>query len=54
VRFARLIDRRVGAFGRPSAGAAFGGDLSLWWLHARWRLCVPCVWPDPGWLIQVE
>jgi hypothetical protein len=29
VRFARLIHRRVRAFGRPSAGAAFGGNLSL-------------------------
>jgi hypothetical protein len=29
VRFARLIHRRVRALGRPSAGAAFGGNLSL-------------------------
>jgi hypothetical protein len=28
VRFARLIDRRVRAFGRPSARAASGGNLS--------------------------
>jgi hypothetical protein len=29
VRFARLIHRRVRALGRPSAGAAYGGNLSL-------------------------
>jgi len=32
VRFARLIYRRVRALGRPLAGAAFGGNLSLTWL----------------------
>jgi len=32
VRFARLMHRRVRAFGRPSAGAAYGGNLSLTWL----------------------
>jgi hypothetical protein len=32
VRFARLIHRRVRAFCRPSAGAAFGGNVSLHWL----------------------
>jgi hypothetical protein len=32
VRFARLMQRRVRAFGQPSAGAAFGGNLSLAWL----------------------
>jgi hypothetical protein len=29
VRFARLIHRRGRAFGRPAAGAACGGNLSL-------------------------
>jgi hypothetical protein len=29
VRFARLIQRRVRAFGRPLAGAAFAGNLNL-------------------------
>jgi hypothetical protein len=29
VRFARLIQWGVRALGRPSAGAAFGGSLSL-------------------------
>jgi hypothetical protein len=29
VRFARLIHRRVRALGRPVAGAACGGNLSL-------------------------
>jgi hypothetical protein len=28
-RFARLILRHGGVLGRPSAGAAFGGNLSL-------------------------
>jgi hypothetical protein len=32
VRFARLIHRRGRAVGRPLAGAACGGNLSLPWL----------------------
>jgi hypothetical protein len=32
VRFARLIHRRVRAFGGPAVRAAFGGNLSLPWL----------------------
>jgi hypothetical protein len=35
VRFARLIQRRVRAFGRPTARAAFGGNLSLTWWPPR-------------------
>jgi hypothetical protein len=35
VRFARLMDRRVRAYGQPSADAAFGGNLSLTWLPRR-------------------
>jgi hypothetical protein len=46
VRFARLIDRRVRAFGRPLAGAACGGNLSLTWLPLRvtWH---DCPWTQP-------
>jgi hypothetical protein len=36
VRFARLIHRRLRAFGRPLAGAAYGGHLSLSWYHLAW------------------
>jgi hypothetical protein len=32
VRFARLMQRRGRDLGRPSAGAAFGGNPSLTWL----------------------
>jgi hypothetical protein len=33
-----LMHRRARAFGRPSAGAASGGNLSLPWLS--WGWCV--------------
>ena len=56
VRFARLIQRRSRAFGRPSAGAAFGGNLSLPWLPRRVVLAdllllpvLICRWP--GWVL---
>jgi hypothetical protein len=45
VRFARLIDRRGRALGRPSAGAAFGGNLSLTWRSPR----VICRIAKNGW-----
>ena len=35
VRFARLMQRRVRALGRPPAGAASGGNRSLTWLPHR-------------------
>jgi hypothetical protein len=35
VRFARLMHRRVRAFGGPAVRAAFGGNLSLPWLLLR-------------------
>jgi hypothetical protein len=31
MRFARLIHRASAPLGRPAAGAAFGGSLSLIW-----------------------
>jgi hypothetical protein len=54
VRFARLIHRRVGVLGGPSARAACGGNVSLPWLPGRagLRLCFWSLGPYCAWFFS--